>query len=70
MTAQKGVEPIYEDLEGWSESTQGARSFAELPAQAVKYVKRLEELVEAPVALLSTSPDRDDTILLRDPFAD
>jgi adenylosuccinate synthase len=70
MTAQKGVEPIYEDLEGWSGSTQGARSFAELPAQAVKYVKRLEELVEAPVALLSTSPDRDDTILLRDPFAD
>ncbi len=70
MTAQKGVEPIYEDLEGWSESTRGARSFADLPAQAVKYVKRLEELVEAPVALLSTSPDRDDTILLRDPFAD
>jgi adenylosuccinate synthase len=70
MTAQNGVEPIYEDLEGWSDSTQGARSFAELPAQAVKYVKRLEELVEAPVALLSTSPDRDDTILLRDPFAD
>jgi adenylosuccinate synthase len=70
MTAQKGVEPIYEDLEGWSGSTRGARSFADLPAQAVKYVKRLEELVEAPVALLSTSPDRDDTILLRDPFAD
>ena len=70
MTAQKGVEPIYEDLEGWSDSTRGARSFADLPAQAVKYVKRLEELVEAPVALLSTSPDRDDTILLRDPFAD
>jgi adenylosuccinate synthase len=69
MTAQKGVEPIYEDLEGWAESTRGARSFADLPAQAVKYVKRLEELVEAPVALLSTSPDRDDTILLRDPFA-
>ncbi len=70
MTAQNGVEPIYEDLEGWTGSTQGARSFADLPAQAVKYVKRLEELVEAPVALLSTSPDRDDTILLRDPFAD
>jgi adenylosuccinate synthase len=70
MTAQRGVEPIYEELEGWPESTRGARSFADLPAQAVKYVKRLEELVEAPVALLSTSPDRDDTILLRDPFAD
>ena len=70
MTAQKSVEPIYEDLEGWPDSTRGARSFADLPAQAVKYVKRLEELVEAPVALLSTSPDRDDTILLRDPFTD
>jgi adenylosuccinate synthase len=70
MTAQKGVEPIYEELEGWTESSRGARSFADLPAQAVKYVKRLEELVEAPVALLSTSPDRDDTILLRDPFTD
>jgi adenylosuccinate synthase len=70
MTAQRGVEPIYEDLDGWAQSTRGARSFADLPAQAVKYVKRLEELVEAPVALLSTSPDRDDTILLRDPFAD
>jgi adenylosuccinate synthase len=69
MTAQRGVEPIYEELEGWAQSTRGARSFADLPAQAVKYVKRLEELVEAPVALLSTSPDRDDTILLRDPFA-
>jgi adenylosuccinate synthase len=70
MAAQDSVEPIYEDLEGWSDSTRGARSFADLPAQAVKYVKRLEELVEAPVALLSTSPDREDTILLRDPFSD
>lgn len=70
MQAQAGVEPIYEDLDGWEESTRGARSFADLPAEAVKYVKRLEELVEAPVALLSTSPDRLDTILLRDPFAD
>jgi len=70
MTAQAGVTPVYEELEGWSESTRGGRSFADLPAAAVKYVKRLEELVEAPVALLSTSPDRDDTILLRDPFAD
>jgi len=70
MTAQRGVEPVYEELDGWAESTRGARSFADLPAAAVKYVKRLEELVEAPVALLSTSPDRADTILLRDPFAD
>jgi adenylosuccinate synthase len=70
IRAQAGVEPIYEELDGWRESTRGARSFAELPAAAVKYVKRLEELVEAPVALLSTSPDRQDTILLRDPFAD
>ena len=70
VSAQASVEPIYEEMEGWSDSTRGARSFADLPAQAVKYIKRLEELVEAPVALLSTSPDRDDTILLRDPFAD
>ncbi len=70
VSTQAGVEPIYEELEGWQTSTRGARSFADLPAQAVKYIKRLEELVEAPVALLSTSPDRDDTILLRDPFAD
>jgi adenylosuccinate synthase len=70
MTAQAGVEPLYEELDGWPDSTRGARSFADLPAQAVKYVKRLEELVEAPVAMLSTSPDREDTILLRDPFAD
>ena len=68
--AQAGVEPFYEELDGWQESTRGARSFADLPAAAVNYVKRLEELVEAPVALLSTSPDRQDTILLRDPFAD
>ena len=61
---------MFEEVEGWSDSTRGARSFAQLPAQAVKYVKRLEELVECPVALLSTSPDRDDTILMRDPFAD
>jgi adenylosuccinate synthase len=70
LSTQAGVEPIYEELEGWSDSTRGARSFADLPAQAVKYIKRLEELVEAPVALLSTSPDREDTVLLRDPFAD
>jgi len=69
MAAQAAAEPIYETLEGWSGSTQGARSYAQLPAAAVKYVRRIEELVEAPVILLSTSPDRDDTITLRDPFA-
>jgi adenylosuccinate synthase len=70
MGAQAAAKPVFEELDGWSESTRGARSFAQLPANAVKYVKRLEELVECPVALLSTSPDRDDTILVRDPFAD
>lgn len=68
--AQAKVEPVYETLEGWSDSTEGARSWADLPATAVKYVKRVEELIGAPVALLSTSPERDDTILMRDPFAD
>ena len=62
--------PIYEELEGWSESTAGARSWAELPAAAIKYVRRVEELIQCPVALLSTSPERDDTILVTDPFAD
>ncbi|HKF99887.1 MAG TPA: adenylosuccinate synthase [Xanthobacteraceae bacterium] len=66
--AQATVEPIYETLEGWQDSTAGARSWAELPAQAVKYVRRIEELVACPVALLSTSPDREDTILMRNPF--
>jgi len=66
--AQAGVEPVYESLEGWHESTAGARSWAQLPAQAVKYVRRIEELVGCPVALLSTSPDREDTILMRNPF--
>jgi adenylosuccinate synthase len=66
--AQAGVKPIYETLEGWSESTQGARSWGELPAQAIKYVRRLEELIERPVTLLSTSPQRDDTVLMSDPF--
>lgn len=65
---QARVEPVYEEIEGWSESTQGARSWAELPAAAIKYVKRIEELVETPVTLLSTSPERDDTILMEDPF--
>jgi adenylosuccinate synthase len=67
---QAAVEPIYETFEGWSESTCGARSWAELPATAVKYVVRIEELIGCPVALLSTSPERDDTILVKDPFAD
>ncbi len=70
MRAQAAAEPIYETLEGWSGSTRGARSWADLPAQAIKYVRRIEELVEAPVTLLSTSPERDDTILVRDPFED
>ncbi|MGA9411088.1 MAG: adenylosuccinate synthetase, partial [Roseobacter sp.] len=62
--------PIYEEMPGWSESTEGARSWADLPANAIKYVRRVEELIECPVALLSTSPERDDTILVTDPFAD
>jgi adenylosuccinate synthase len=66
--AQAAAEPVYETMEGWGASTRGARSWAELPASAVKYVRRIEELVEAPVTLLSTSPERDDTILMRDPF--
>jgi len=69
MAAQAAVEPVYEIHEGWSASTRGARSWVELPAAAVKYVRRLEELIEAPVSLLSTSPEREDTILVRDPFA-
>ncbi len=68
MTDQASVEPIYEYLDGWSESTAGARSWVDLPGNAVKYVRRIEELIGAPVALLSTSPERDDTILMRDPF--
>lgn len=67
-TAQARIIPVYEDFEGWSESTQGARRWADLPAQAVKYVRRVEELIECPVTLLSTSPERDDTILMKDPF--
>lgn len=68
--AQGRVEPVYETFEGWSQSTRGARRWADLPAQAVKYVRHIEELIECPVTLLSTSPERDDTILMRDPFAD
>ncbi len=67
---QARLEPQYETLEGWSESTRGARSWADLPATAIKYIRRLEELIEAPVALLSTSPERDDTILVHDPYRD
>jgi adenylosuccinate synthase len=66
--AQARLTPVYETLEGWKESTQGARNWAQLPANAIKYVRRVEELIGAPVALLSTSPDRDDTIMVRDPF--
>ncbi|RNF35735.1 adenylosuccinate synthase [Paracoccus methylarcula] len=67
---QAKVTPIYEEMDGWQESTAGARSWADLPAEAVKYVRRVEELIQCPVALLSTSPERDDTILVTDPFAD
>ncbi len=66
---QAGLTPVYETMEGWQGSTAGARSWKDLPANAIKYVKRLEELMGAPVVLLSTSPERDDTILMRDPFA-
>jgi adenylosuccinate synthase len=66
---QAKAKPVYETIEGWSETTMGARSWADLPATAIKYVRRIEELIEAPVALLSTSPERDDTILVHDPFS-
>lgn len=65
---QAGIKPIYEEIDGWMESTQGARSWADLPAQAIKYIRRIEELIECPVAMLSTSPKREDTILVQDPF--
>ena len=68
QAAQARVKPIYEEIEGWQETTAKARSWAQLPAQAIKYVRRIEELIEAPVAVLSTSPDRDDTILVQNPF--
>ncbi len=70
FAAQQEVEPIYETFEGWKDTTAGARRWSDLPAQAVKYVRQIEELVGAPVTLLSTSPERDDTILVRDPFQD
>ncbi len=68
--AQARVTPVYETMAGWSDSTAGARSWADLPGEAVKYVRRIEELIRCPVALLSTSPERDDTILVTDPFSD
>ena len=67
---QARATPIYETMPGWSDSTAGARSWADLPGEAIKYVRRIEELIQCPVALLSTSPERDDTILVTDPFAD
>jgi adenylosuccinate synthase len=70
LMADDAIEPVYEHFQGWQDSTRGARSWADLPATAIKYVRRIEELIEAPLALLSTSPERDDTILVRDPFAD
>jgi len=66
--AQARAEPVYETAAGWEERTAGARSWADLPAQAIKYVRRIEELIGCPVALLSTSPEREDTILMRNPF--
>jgi adenylosuccinate synthase len=68
--AQARCVPVYETMPGWTESTEGARSWADLPANAIKYVRRVEELIDCPVALLSTSPEREDTILVTDPFAD
>jgi adenylosuccinate synthase len=67
---QADVEPIYEEMDGWHGTTAGARSWADLPAQAIKYIQRVQELIETPVALVSTSPEREDTILVRDPFLD
>ncbi len=69
QSAQAEVEPVYETIAGWSESTRGARSWVDLPATAIKYIRRIEELIETPVSMLSTSPEREDTILVQDPFA-
>ena len=68
--AQARCKPIYEEMKGWSESTEGARSWADLPAEAIKYVRRVEELIDCPVAMISTRPEREDTILVTDPFQD
>ena len=70
MGAQARVKPVYKSFEGWSGTTEGARTWDELPAQAVKYVRQIEQLIETPISLLSTSPEREDTILMRDPFED
>ena len=70
MTTRNLTDRVLETLDGWSQSTRGARTWGQLPAQAVKYVRHIEELIECPVTLLSTSPERDDTILVRDPFED
>jgi len=67
---QEAVEPIYEEMDGWEATTAGARRWADLPAQAIKYIRRIEELIECPVASVSTGPEREDTILVRNPFAD
>ena len=67
---QAAVEPIYEEMDGWDGTTAGARSWADLPAQAIKYIQRVQELIETPVAMVSTSPEREDTIMVRDPFMD
>ncbi|NDF12995.1 MAG: adenylosuccinate synthase [Proteobacteria bacterium] len=69
IKAQANVKPIYETFPGWSESTSGARSYRDLPANAIKYIRRIEELLEVPADILSTSPERDDTILIKDPFS-
>ncbi len=69
MSSQTKVEPVYETIEGWSDTTRGARSWIDLPAAAIKYIRRIEELIEVPVALLSTSPEREDTIMVTDPFS-
>ena len=70
LADQDNIKPIYETLPGWNKTTKGARSWANLPAQAIKYIRRLEELIESPVSMLSTSPEREDTILVHDPFSD
>ena len=70
LVDQGNIKPIYERLPGWKKTTQGARSWANLPAEAIKYIRRLEELIESPVSMLSTSPEREDTILVHDPFSD
>ncbi len=70
LDSEAVIEPVYEEIAGWQESTYGKRRWADLPANAIKYVRRIEELIEAPITMLSTSPERDDTILMQDPFAD